>query len=397
MKKRKSKKKKSFKIICILILIVVLSLVITIVVNNRNSYMNNAIIQNVNTIKLNKTSITLDKGKNITLKATVNQSNAKITWTSSNTKVAKVDKNGKVIGVSYGVATITATAGGKKATCNVKVVNSQVKPGSKEKIVYHGNSDTLKAYIVNRGTYYLTYVWVKDAYTQLNKFDSPEYGKNLYLPSDLLKKVNTKNNLKSKIVIGFNASGFYLKNTYDPDSVKKYSKYDKTSVGTLVITNGKVVRNAYQYAVKTWYVTGVNKDNKLLVFEDKKTTNTKVKQKWSQTVINSGIRNTFTFAAPVIQNGKKTNITTSMPKSNKERIGLQLMCQINENNFIMFTSTGETRDKAIDVLLKLRCQTAMNLDGGGSATLLYKAKNSNEIKKVTGNNRKVTEVGYFTE
>ena len=275
--------------------------------------------------------------------------------------------------------------------------HEQVKPSSNEKIVYHGESDTLKTYIVNRNSYYLTYIWIKDAYTQLNKYDSPQYGKNLYVPKVLLEKANTEYNLNNKIMIGFNASGFYLRDTFDADSVRKYSAYDRTSVGTLVITNGKVVRNAYNYAVKTWYTIGVNKENKLLVFEDIKTSNKEEKKAWSESVISSGIRNTFTFAAPLIENGQRTNITTSMPGGYTDKNGLQLLCQINENNFILFTSKNETRNNAITEFTKLGCKTAMNLDGGGSVALFYKDKNSNEIKTVIGGVRQLPEVGYFTE
>ena len=270
-------------------------------------------------------------------------------------------------------------------------------PAANENIVYHGDSETLKAYIVRRNGYLLTYIWVKDAYTQLNKSDSPEYGSKLYYPKELMNKANTNNNLTDKIMIGFNASGFYLKGSYDIESVNAYPAYNKTSVGTLVITNGKVIRNAYDHAVKTWYTIGVNKENKLLVFEDLKTDNISEKQKWAQSVIDSGIRNTFTFAAPIMQNGVKTNITTSMPGNYSTKKGLQIMCQINENNFILFTSSNESRDHAITEFTKLGCQTAMNLDGGGSIALMYKDKNTNEIVKVIGGSRELPEIGYFTE
>ena len=270
-------------------------------------------------------------------------------------------------------------------------------PASNENIVYHGDSETLKAYIVKRSGYYLTYIWVKDAYTQLNKSDSPEYGSKLYYPKELMHKANENNNLTNKIMIGFNASGFYLKGTYDAQSVSAYPAYNKTSVGSLVITNGNIIRNAYDHAVKTWYTIGVNKENKLLVFEDLKTDNIVEKQKWAQSVIDSGIRNTFTFAAPVMQNGIKTGITTSMPGNYSDKKGLQLFCQINENNFILFTSSNESRDHAITEFIKLGCQTAMNLDGGGSIALMYKDKNTNEVVRVIGGNRELPEIGYFTE
>ena len=287
-------------------------------------------------------------------------------------------------------------------TCNI-IDNSYekpIKPPENENITFKGETNTLNVYVSKYNSYYLTRIWMKDPYKQANKFDSPEYGKNLYKPSDLLSKANSNYNLKDKLLLGFNASGFYLKGTFDADSVKKYSKYDKTSVGTLVITNGKVIRNAYKYAVKTWFITGINKNNQMVVFEDKKTSstyNTDAKKKWANEVINSGIKNTYTFAAPVIKNGKVTNTTTSMPGSNSSKKGLQMLCQINDNNFVLFTSSNETRNTAISKFLSLGCQTAVNLDGGGSIALIYKEKNSNTIKTVIGNNRKLTEVGYFSE
>lgn len=63
------------------------------------------------TIKLNKTSATLKKGKSLKLNATVGDketANKKVTWSSSNKKVATVDQTGKVTAKSYGDATITA-------------------------------------------------------------------------------------------------------------------------------------------------------------------------------------------------------------------------------------------------------------------------------------------------
>lgn len=287
----------------------------------------------------------------------------------------------------------------KEINCQIidKRYHEQIKPYASDKIIYQGNSETLKVYIVHRGSYHMTYIWVKDAYTQLNKFDSPQYGSRLYVPRQLLTDANKTYNLHSKIMVGFNASGFYLRDTYDAASVNAYGAYDKTSVGSLVITNGKVVRNAYNHAVKTWYTIGVNKENKLLVFEDKKSNNVSEKQAWAQSVINSGIRNTFTFAAPVILNGQRTTITTSMPGAYADKKGLQMICQINENNFLLFTSKNETRNNAINEFLKMGCQTAMNLDGGGSVALFYKEKNTDNFTGVLGGGRSLPEVGYFTE
>lgn len=75
-------------------------------------------------VKLNKTAVTLKKGKSITLKAkmTPSGSSDKLTWKTSNKKVATVSSKGKVTAVKKGTATITVkTSSGKKATCKVTV------------------------------------------------------------------------------------------------------------------------------------------------------------------------------------------------------------------------------------------------------------------------------------
>ncbi len=84
-------------------------------------------------IQLSKTGVTLTKGENTTLKATVTPADAlnkAVIWTSSNTEVATVDSTGKVTAKAVGTATITCTAkdgSGVKATCKVTVKNPVVK------------------------------------------------------------------------------------------------------------------------------------------------------------------------------------------------------------------------------------------------------------------------------
>ena len=99
-------------------------------------------------VKLSKTKAAIEKGKTLTLKATVTPSDLSdksVTWKSSNTKVATVTKAGKVKGVKAGTATITCTskATGAKATCKVTVGN--VKLGKTEAVINKGKTMTLKA------------------------------------------------------------------------------------------------------------------------------------------------------------------------------------------------------------------------------------------------------------
>ena len=262
-------------------------------------------------------------------------------------------------------------------------------------LVKEETTDTLKVSIYKSGSYFVTKVWVKNAYQQLNKYDSPNYGRSLIRPGDLMKQAISQKGLSNKLMVGFNASGFYLRDVYDKASVNAYGAYDRTSVGTLVITDGKVVRNAYSHAVKTWYIAGVDQSNRMRIFEDVKSSDASSKKAWSETVIGT-IRNTFTFASPLVVNGSASNITTSMP-SPGYGVNRQAMCQIDENNFVLITGAGLSRQNLIDIMLSLGCKTGTNFDGGGSIALLFKSRNSQNIETITGNRRALTEVGYFTE
>lgn len=83
----------------------------------------------VSSLTLNMMAKDLKVGKSVTLKAKLEPSNAtdkKIVWKSSNTKVATVSQTGKVKAIKAGKATITATAGGKKAVVKIRVNNKLV-------------------------------------------------------------------------------------------------------------------------------------------------------------------------------------------------------------------------------------------------------------------------------
>lgn len=76
----------------------------------------------VDSIKLNKTALTLKVDESETLEATVSPDNAaKVEWKSEDPATASVDENGKVTAKKEGTTKVTATAGGKSAECTVTV------------------------------------------------------------------------------------------------------------------------------------------------------------------------------------------------------------------------------------------------------------------------------------
>ena len=80
----------------------------------------------VKSVKVNRQSCTLDKGKTLKLKATVSPSNAnqkKVTWSVQDPSVATVSSSGKITAKKSGttVVTVTTIDGAKTATCRITV------------------------------------------------------------------------------------------------------------------------------------------------------------------------------------------------------------------------------------------------------------------------------------
>ena len=99
-------------------------------------------------VKLDKTSLTLTKGKTYTLKTTVTGTNKTVSWSSSNSSVASVDKNGRVTAKTKGTATITAKVDGVSASCKVTVnelAKTTIKLNKTKVTLGAGEPCTLKA------------------------------------------------------------------------------------------------------------------------------------------------------------------------------------------------------------------------------------------------------------
>ena len=83
----------------------------------------------VSSVSLSTATLEMTEGDTQTLTATITPANAtdrKVIWGSSASGVASVDGSGKVTAVKAGTATITASAGGKSATCQVTVTAKTV-------------------------------------------------------------------------------------------------------------------------------------------------------------------------------------------------------------------------------------------------------------------------------
>lgn len=75
-------------------------------------------------LTLNKTSVSIEKGKSLSLEATIspkNTTNKELKWSSSDKSIADVDNTGKVTAINTGKCTISVSIDDKQAVCEVTV------------------------------------------------------------------------------------------------------------------------------------------------------------------------------------------------------------------------------------------------------------------------------------
>lgn len=310
----------------------------------------------------------------------------KYTSTQNTYKVSTYLRNDMVL--------LVDKAGNKtKIKCDVtKSYEKVIKPSSKDNVVYSSTSDSLVVNIIKKDGYYLSRIWMKDPYLQVKKEMLSSNAKKLVLPKNILEQAINKYNLKSKIVLGGNASGPVMKGSHYSYVAERASYYNLKEPSALLVYNGNIIINDYKtYAGNTtiYYINGQNQLSYIPVMEN----NSPVERKIAfENAISSGIYNTFAFNPMLVINGKVQSV------SNDYYALRNGFCQINENNFIWVVSDTKKWNKPdfAKFMGSLGCVNAANFDGGGSVALFYKEKFGN-IKTLTGNGRSLSSVIYFTE
>lgn len=119
----------------------------------------------VTEVRLDTSRVSLLIGGSYALLATVlpeNASDKTVTWTSSDEAIATVSSEGVVSARRLGTCTITATAGEKTATCEVKVNPipvSSVSLDKNELAIFIGDSETLTATVLPSNATYPEVTW----------------------------------------------------------------------------------------------------------------------------------------------------------------------------------------------------------------------------------------------
>lgn len=102
------------------------------------------------TVKLNKSAITIYKGKTYKLKVT--GTTAKVKWTSNNKKVATVTSTGTVKGIKKGTTYIKAKVGSKTLKCKVTVKENETVSAKKISYELKDTGDGVVAILKNNNS-----------------------------------------------------------------------------------------------------------------------------------------------------------------------------------------------------------------------------------------------------
>jgi exopolysaccharide biosynthesis protein len=218
--------------------------------------------------------------------------------------------------------------------------------------------------------------------------------------STLMKRVASK--YPNKAAVGVNASGFVSYNFKNGSGfngflAKANKSWNYTSVTPIVISDGIVKRDfTSQKMPNSHHNTYVmHNDSKLAFYNFKNGSDVDTNSRMSKKMQQNGALNTFGFY-PVLVLANKIN--NGLSNENNIR---QAICQIDKNNFIIYTNISNDRSKGFglkslaNIMVSDKCVIGFNLDGGGSTNLLYKKKDSKGIIGVRTTSRAVADIIYF--
>ena len=258
---------------------------------------------------------------------------------------------------------------------------------------YYG--DTIKYWVERFKTYYITHIWVKDAYDQFKtgiKEPFPQLG----LSTSIMNYVSKNNDYEDKVMIGSNASGI-VSDSFNVETARVMPEWKYSSKSSVVLVNGEAKRNFTNINIPqiSAITYGLKKNGYLDYYRLNNYNDITSNVLNYDRLISDGVKYTFAFSPVLIHKGI---INTGLSNDNNIR---QALGQKDLNNFIIITTSTENRSlglstKNLAILMnKLNCIEAFNLDGGGSTSLIYKDKDTNTSEALIYTSRFVPDIIYF--
>ena len=212
-------------------------------------------------------------------------------------------------------------------------------------------SSTMKyKIVVNNGEYY-TLIWVANPASQFGvALANGDYG---IAPATSILKGKFASNA---CAVAVNGSFF--------------NKYKKTIVGGVVINNGRIIKDDGN----AQGLIGMNTSGYLGEYSIRNATD----------ILNAAVINTVGISS-------QTSIDKSTDKTGRTQI-----CQVDSNNFALFTGSGTVSGCGKKVSNFIGCSTVYNLDGGSSRRLFYQTKTSGLVTVINGSTE-IFDMVYFSE
>lgn len=344
-------------------------------------------------VSLNVSNLSLYLNDGYMLTATLTKNSiSELTWTSDNPGIVSVDQSGMLAANGIGNAVITVTtANGKRATCKVTVLDPNG-TGAQGNVVFQQDTETLKVKIIDDRGMILAYVWAADPSRQL--FKHYFNGKT----EDIMKNAVASNGLSDKLVIGFNCSP-PVTDKYC-SSWNKHSRYRLKEPSPLLITNGEVLVNEPKDVYAGMYIYWMDGAGWLHA-TDRTLDQYSVEERQAlfQSIIDSGARNTAIWRPILIRDYQPVPFTDQFLKKTGWKQKKHALCQIDEHNFIVVTSSNKglmEYPQFQRYLMGLGVRTAVEFDAGASSSFMYKARGSDKFYKFVSG-RPNTTMMYFTE
>ena len=218
------------------------------------------------------------------------------------------------------------------------------------------DSSTFKYKILSYNNDDYVLIWLSNPYMQINGALASN-GSTAGSADSILSKEISSNGYSNKCLIATNASFFNMSSG--------------SSNANIILNKGNVLRNDGNATS-----IGITNQNELKEY---------INQPLSAYQAD-GVRNNFVHSNRII-------IKNTGSKDTTNRI---IICQVNTNNFILISGTGQPSDLAYTANQMTTVQSCFNLDGGGSRKLYYQTQ-SQGITKRFGGGRKIPDMLYFVE
>ena len=246
---------------------------------------------------------------------------------------------------------------------------------------------TIESFTLDSIPCLLTKVWVRDPQRQIRKANAP-WGESLASPLDLANQI-------PETVLATNASGYITKQY--PDIPENYpgepSDYFFTTLGSLVITDGEILRNLEGVP---FYGLALSGDGiELYRGAD------------NEMVLASSPRQTWAFfeSCAMMVNGEDVLPEEGTWPMAREQHPRSVLARVNRNNYLMLHVPNRQDSHGLSLyrinqffMRNFKTEWVYNLDGGYSTALIYKTQDKKaRLTRLAPNRQPVADILCITE